>query len=152
VAAHDRKRFLRAMHSSGYLLALEKLSLYSGFSYVHQIMTFHSIYVEDDFRLKLRLLRHLIRLKVKRLNVLEYTPNRLFYPMASSVWQLPDPLHLTTSLLQLLKGIEGIENDKSNILHREELKLQYVNKSLLIKYFILSTRELLACVQLVYWN
>jgi hypothetical protein len=51
VAAHGRKRLARELYSK--LLALEELSLYPGFSYVHQIIPFRSNSSEDDFRLKL---------------------------------------------------------------------------------------------------
>ena len=33
---------------------------------------------------------------------------RLFLLMVSCTWLLPDPLHFTTSLLQLLKGVDSI--------------------------------------------
>jgi len=38
------------------VLALEKLSLYPGFSYVHQVLLFHSNGAEEDFRSKSLLL------------------------------------------------------------------------------------------------
>jgi len=43
-----------------------------------------------------------IMLKGRRLNLLQYIYLRLFFPMASSVWQLIVPLHLTKSLLQIM--------------------------------------------------
>jgi hypothetical protein len=42
VAARERKGLAVALHSSGKLLAAEKLSLYPAFSYVHQILPFCS--------------------------------------------------------------------------------------------------------------
>jgi hypothetical protein len=36
-----------------------------------------------------------------------YPPSPVF-PMASCLWHFPDPLHLTKSLLQLLKGIDSV--------------------------------------------
>lgn len=43
------------------------------------------------------------------LHVLEYTYHRLFFPPKdSSVWNFPQPLHLTMSLLQLLKGTDNL--------------------------------------------
>jgi hypothetical protein len=56
VAAHERKGLAVALHSSGKLLAAEKLSLCPGFSYVHQILTFRSNCAEDNFRPQLPLL------------------------------------------------------------------------------------------------
>jgi hypothetical protein len=46
VKAHDRKRLARALQRK--LLALEKLSLYSGLSYIHQVLPFTSNCAEDD--------------------------------------------------------------------------------------------------------
>jgi hypothetical protein len=42
------------------------------------------------------------------LNVLKYITHRLFFPTVSSMWHFPDALHLTTSLLLLLKSIDSV--------------------------------------------
>jgi hypothetical protein len=56
VAAQERKGLAVALHSSRKLLAAEKLSLYPGFGYVHQILLFRSNCTEDNFRPQLPLL------------------------------------------------------------------------------------------------
>jgi hypothetical protein len=49
------------------------------------------------------------RQTLKRVAVYPLAP---VFPMASSVWHFPNPLHLTTLLLQLLKAIDKrAEND-----------------------------------------
>jgi len=68
------------LHSSGKLLAAEKLSLYPGFSYIHQILPFRSKCAEDNFRPQLPLLRQSITFKARLWNVLEYIHNRLLFP------------------------------------------------------------------------
>jgi len=66
------------------------------------------------------------------------------FPMSRCMRVFSDPLHLTTLLLQLLKGIVNLENCgmlTSNITYREIIQsLKYMNKSFLIKYpvFLLS--------------
>jgi hypothetical protein len=37
----------------------------------------------------------------------KYITQRPFFPTASSIWHFSDALHLTTSLLQLLKSIDS---------------------------------------------
>jgi hypothetical protein len=41
-----------------------------------------------------------------------YPPLSVFFSMANSMYHFHDPLHLTTSLLQLLKGFGNIENER----------------------------------------
>jgi hypothetical protein len=69
-----------------------------------------------------------VRLKDRRLNVWECIYRRLFFPTASSVWHFRDPLHLTTSPFQLLKGIDNVQKIiVSNIkrcISRSALKFQ----------------------------
>jgi hypothetical protein len=36
-------------------------------------------------------------------------PPSIVFPTASSLWDFPEPLHLSTSLLQLLKGIDIVQ-------------------------------------------
>ena len=43
------------------------------------------------------------------LKVLQYIYHCLSFPMASSMWHFPEPLHLTTSLLQLMKGTDNLQ-------------------------------------------
>jgi hypothetical protein len=39
-----------------------------------------------------------------------YPPSPVFFPpMASSMWHFPNPLHLTTSLLQLLECVDSLQ-------------------------------------------
>jgi len=61
----------------------------------------------------------------------------------------PDPLHLIKLLLQLLKDIDYVQRMTSNSVYREVLQyFKYVNKYMLIKYFIVSMCELLERVKL----
>ena len=53
-------------------------------------------------------LRQSVKLKDKCLTVLEY----IFHPLpvtASCIWHLLEPVHLTLSLLQLLKGTDSLQ-------------------------------------------
>lgn len=90
---------------------------------------------------KYRFLWQPIRLKGRCLNVFKYIKHSLFSPMASPTWHFLDPLHLTTSLLQLLKGTD--KNDRlitSNILYLEVISiLKYINTYLYIWYFTICT-------------
>jgi hypothetical protein len=91
-----------------------------------------------------------------------YLPSPVF-PMARSIRHFPDPLHLTTSLLQLLRDIDNVQRMteklmyKKHCISRHALIFQYINKALLIKYCIVFTCELFALVRLVFeiiniWN
>ena len=94
-------------------------------------------------------LRQSVRLKIRRLNLLQYIHHRLYFPMASSMFRFPEPLHLTTSLLHR----QRTETDKlmtSQVVFREVLQsFRYIYKYLLMKHFILSTCQLFAQVHLV---
>jgi hypothetical protein len=48
------------------------------------------------------------QLKSRPLYMFECIHHRQFLPMASCNWLFLDPLHFTTSLLQLLKGVDNI--------------------------------------------
>jgi hypothetical protein len=84
-----------------------KAILNSGFSYVPHKLLFSKNCIEDDFRSKSLLLWKSIRLKSWLLYVLQYIDHRLFFLMPTYMWNFPDHLHLTTSLLQLLSGIDN---------------------------------------------
>jgi hypothetical protein len=88
---------------------------------ISQTLQFPSNCAEDDFQYKSLLLWHSVRLKDGHLNVLEYIPPPLFFlPMAM---HFPEPVHLTTSLLQLLKASTAHRKwlITSNIVCREVL-------------------------------
>jgi len=55
--------------------------------------------------------------------MLEHINHRLFFPMASSMWDFPEPLQLAMSLVQLFEKHQQLtENDRlSNILNQEAL-------------------------------
>jgi len=77
VAAHDRKWLARALCYQRKLWTLEKLFLYPGFIYVCHILTFPSNCAEGDFRPKSLSLWQSVRLKSRRLSVMEYIHRRL---------------------------------------------------------------------------
>jgi hypothetical protein len=77
VAAHDREWLVRALCYQRKLWALEKLFFYPGFIYVCHILIFPSKRAEDDFRPKSLWLWQSVRLKSRRLSVMEYIHRRL---------------------------------------------------------------------------
>jgi len=62
------------------VLALEKLPVYPRFSYVHQVLLFHSHGAEEDFRSKRHMLWQSVRLKAWHLYLLQYVYHRLLFP------------------------------------------------------------------------
>jgi hypothetical protein len=75
--------------------------------------------------------------------------------MASPMGHFPDPRHLTASFSQLLQGVGSVQKMigwQHQTLYFEKLFqfFKYINRSLLIKYFIVSTCDLFARVHVVY--
>ena len=60
------------------------------------------------FPIKIAFAMAISQFKGRPLYMLECIHYRLFLPMASCIWLFPDPLHFTTPLLQLLKGVDSI--------------------------------------------
>jgi hypothetical protein len=86
------------------LLVLEKQSyVYPGFSFtIRSYQSFRTVQktISDQNRVcKAQGQTH------KRVAI--YRPSPVF-PKARAIWPSPDPLHMTTSLLRLLKGVVGV--------------------------------------------
>ena len=80
-----------------------------------------------------------------------YIHRHLFFPLHSSVWRSPCPLYRTSSLFAFIEDYRlPTENNisiTSYIVYRKALQsYRYINKYLLIKYLIVSTRQLFARV------
>jgi hypothetical protein len=89
VAARDPKWLARALCNQRKFLALEKLFLYPGFIYFCRILTFSSNRAEDDFRPKSLWLWRSVKLKSRRLSVMEYIHRRLYSPRSAICYTFP---------------------------------------------------------------
>jgi hypothetical protein len=78
-----------------------------------------------------------VRLKVRRLNVLEYIHHPPRFPMASSVRHFHDPLYLT-SLLRLLKDIDNVQKMIRLIIYICYIEKCFRVSNIWIKCFVLN--------------
>jgi len=107
VAIHYRKGLARARLAAEVTCCIKTI-LIPGFSYVHYMLLFASNCAKDDFPSKLRLLRQLLRLRGRRLNMLEYT-TIVFFPSPPwpALWHFPGPLFGSVAV-RFLKSIDCI--------------------------------------------
>ena len=90
------------------------------------------------FLIKIAFAVTISKLESRPLYMLECIHYRLFLPMASCMWLLLDPLHFTTSLLQLLKGVDSMQKViRFIVVYRGAIEtFPRINKSSLIKYLL----------------
>jgi hypothetical protein len=101
-------RVQQALHNSGCNWLLENCSYIPRIQLCLRDPTFSFRLCRGRSPIKIDFAMTISQLKGRPLYMLECIHHRVFLPMASYMWLFPDPRHFTTSLLQLLKGVNSI--------------------------------------------
>jgi hypothetical protein len=126
VTAHDHKRLARALHFSGSYwryknypytqYSVNSIRSYPSLQTVQKTISYQNLFAMTTFKDQGRTLK----------SVRIYPPSPGL-SIASSMWNFPDLLHLTHSLLGVLKGTDNVEKNTDNVKYlksRSALKFQ----------------------------
>jgi len=104
---HDRKRLAWILQSSGSCWLLRNI-LIPSIQFCHQILSSPFNLCRRRFPTKIVF----VRLKARRINVLEYIDHRQFFPKARTIWRSPHPTHDNIPVAVIEWRRQRIGNDK----------------------------------------